>query len=178
MKLWHEIVLAPAVAIVCLVGLGAAAYSVLRQQNATLAELFDIRFGNYRLAAGGSQEIGEVHSSVYRLFTWIGNLKEDKVKEISREQLAKIDRVSKRIGEFSARADLEEEERKLAESVLKNLAKYRKDVDMAIDLSTVDVNTGMSAMQTADFTYQEITKDLRELVEIETRLAQVDYDSA
>ena len=103
MKLWHKIVLAPAVAIVCLVGLGAAAYTVLQQQNETLIELFDTRFGNYRLAAGGSQEIGEVHSSVYRLFTWIGNLKEDKIKQITGEQLAKIDRVSARLAEFGAR---------------------------------------------------------------------------
>ena len=178
MKLWHKIVLAPAVAMLCLLALGGASYRVLIQQNATLAELFDVRFGSYRLTAGSAQEIGEVHSNVYRLFTWIGNLSDDKVKQITSEQLAKIDRVSARIDEFSRRPELEAEERKLAEGLQKKLAKYRKDVDTAIDLSTVDVNTGMSAMQTADFTFQEIVKDLRELIEVETRLAQEDYESA
>src|SRR5262245_22598447 len=178
MKIWHKILVAPALAMLFLIALGATAYSVLYQQNEALVELFTERFGSYQLAARSSQEIGEVHATVYRLFTWIGNLKEERIKQISGEQLAKIDRVSARISAFEERQELEDAERTLAAAVVKKLAKYRKDVDLAIDLSTVDVNTGMSAMQTADATFQELIKDLNSLVETETRLAQEDYDAA
>ena len=178
MKVWHKILLAPGMAIVFLIVLGATAYGVLRQQNAALVELFSVRFVSYQLAARASHEIGEVHANVYRLFTWIGNLKEDRIKQVAGEQMRKLDEVVKGVGEFGARADLEPAERKLAEAALKKIAKYRKDVDTAMDLATVDVNTGMSAMQTADFSFQELMKDFRDLVEVETKLAQDDYDGA
>ena len=178
MKIWHKVLVAPALAMLFLVALGAAAYSVLAQQNSALVELFTQRFGGYQVAARSVQEVGEVHSAVYRLFTWIGNLKEERIKQITTEQLAKIDRTGARISAFDKRMDLEDDERAVAQGLLKKLAKYRKDVDTAIDLSTVDVNTGMSAMQTADATYQDMVKDLNALVEIETRLAQEDYEAA
>jgi methyl-accepting chemotaxis protein len=178
MKVWHKILVAPGVAIVFLIMLGAISYSVLTRQHTALADLFNTRFGSYQLAANSSQEISEVHSNVYRLFTWIGNLKEDQIKRITNEQLAKIDAVINNIARFTANKELDAGERKTAEAAAKKLAKYRKDVDMAIDLSTVDVNTGMAAMQTADISFQEMLKDFKELVQIEMRLAQEGYDGA
>src|SRR5262245_25356183 len=132
MKIWHKILVAPALAMLFLIALGATAYSVLYQQNEALVELFTERFGSYQLAARSSQEIGEVHATVYRLFTWIGNLKEERIKQISGEQLAKIDRVGVRIKTFEERHDLEDAERTLAAALLKQVANYRKGVDVAV----------------------------------------------
>ena len=70
------------------------------------------------------------------------------------------------------------EERKLVDTVLPKLAKYRKDVDAAIDLSTVDVGTGMMAMQTADAQFQGLLKDFTELVQLEKKLSQEAYEGA
>jgi methyl-accepting chemotaxis protein len=158
--------------------LGAVSYSVLTYQNSTLAELFNNRFGNYRLASNSAQEISEVHSNVYRLFTWLGNLKEDKINQITNEQKTKINAVTLSIAKFAARSDIEPEEQKVAESLVKKLGKYEKDVDMAIDLSKVDFNTGMSAMQSADSDFQVMIKDFKELVQLNQRLAQENYESA
>ncbi len=178
MKVWHKILVAPGVAIVFLVVLGAMSYSVLTRQHSTLGELFNTRFGNYQLAANSAQAIGEVHSNVYRLFTWIGNLKEDKIKQITSEQKARIDTVIKNMAQFAARPDLDAEERRIAESVIKKLGKYQGDVDTAIDMSAVDVNTGMAMMQTADTGFQQMYQELGQLVQLETRLAQASYEGA
>lgn len=171
MKIWHRIIVAPAVAIALLMVLGVVCYSVLTRQHATLEDLVNNRFGSYRLAAESAREIGEVHAEVYRLFTWIGNLQEKKIKQITTEQIAKIDAVARRLTEFGARPDLDPSEREIAQSVLTKLAKYKKDVDSAIDLSIVDINTGMSAMQTADSRFQEMTADFGRLVELEKKFA-------
>ena len=178
MKVWHKILVAPGVAILFLFLLGLSTYSVLRGQNATLVELFATRFGSYQLVARSSQEIAEVHSGTYRLFTWIANLNEHKVKQAKGGLLDKIDSVLKQLTAFDARGDLDPDERKIAETLVVKLAKYRKDVDNAIELSTVDLNTGIAAMQTADYDFQDLTKDFSGLVEIETRLAQQRYDGA
>jgi methyl-accepting chemotaxis protein len=178
MKVWHKILVAPGAAILFLLVLGATAYSVLTRQNTALVDLFENRFGSYQLAARSMHEIGDVHTGVYRLFNWIGNLKEDKVKQTTGELLGKIDAVTKSVAAFSARADLDPGERKVAETVAVKLAKYRKDVDQAIDLSVGDVNTGMAAMQTADLGFQDMMKDFTQLVDVETRLAHDGYESA
>jgi methyl-accepting chemotaxis protein len=178
MKIWHKVVVAPAVAIALLIVLGATCYSVLTRQHATLQDLVNNRFGSYQLAADSAREIGEVHAEVYRLFTWIGNLKEQKIKEITARQIAKIDAVTRKLNDFAAKPGIDSTERDITQAVVKHLAKYKKDVDNAIDLSIADINTGMSAMQTADSDFQEMNKDFQQLVELETHLAAGSYDSA
>jgi methyl-accepting chemotaxis protein len=178
MKVWQKILVAPAVAIVFLMALGAVSYSALTQQQSTLDDLVNVRFGNYQLAANSAQEISEVHANVYRLFTWLGNLQEVKIKQITSAQKSNIDAVTRHITAFGAASGLNADERRIAESVVKKLAKYKNDVDMAIDLSGVDINTGMAAMQTADSGFQEMVKQFKELVQIEKQLAQSSHERA
>ena len=178
MKIWHKILVAPAAAISFLMILGVVSYSVLTHQQSALDEVFKVRFGGYQLAANSAQEVTEVHANVYRLFTWVGNLKEDKIKQITNEQKAKIDAVTSQITEFSVRPGLDPSELQAAQTLIQKLGKYKKDVDMAIDLSGVDIDTGMAAMQTADGRFREMIKEFKELIQVEKRLAQQSYDSA
>src|SRR6266545_2882161 len=135
MKVWHKILIAPVVAMAFLAIFGLVSYVVLNQQNSALADLKENRFASYQLVAQSEQAISEVHSNVYRLLTWLGNLKEDKIKQITDEQKVRIKAVAKQMGDFAARAGLDADERKAAEAIVKKLVKYETDVDMAIDLS-------------------------------------------
>ncbi len=178
MKVWHKIMVAPGVAITFLMVLGAISYSVLTYQNSKIAELFNHRFANYQIASGSAQDISEVHSNVYRLFTWLGNLKEDKIDQITNEQNSKIDALTQRITLFAGRENMDANELRIAKSIVEKLGKYRKDVDTAIDMSKADFNMGMSAMQTADNDFQIMLKDFQELVKLEQQLAQGNYDKS
>ena len=113
MKVWHKVLVAPAVSIVFLVLLGALSYGALMQQNLVLEELTKVRFTGYQIAADSAQDISEVHSNVYRLLTWIGNLNEEKITKISNDEKGKIDKVTKSVAQFDQRPELTAEERKL-----------------------------------------------------------------
>jgi methyl-accepting chemotaxis protein len=178
MKILHKVLVAPAIAMAFLLVLGGTSYTMLSHQREILTDLVGNRFSSYQLAADSARQIGEVHAEVYRLFTWIGNLKADKIKQITTTQLAKIDEVAKKVTQFGARPEADPTEREIVQSLLKKLAKYKTGVDTAIDLSTVDVNTGMSAMQTADYDFQDLNQDFRQLVELETKFASNGYDGA
>ena len=178
MKVWHKVLVAPAVAIFFLMLLGGLSYAALMQQKSAMEELTKNRFNGYQVAADSAQDISEVHSNVYRLLTWMGNLSEEKVKKITAEEKAKIDVVVKTVTAFGTQPGVTPEERKLAEAVLPKLAKYRKGVDNAIDLSTVDVGTGMMAMQSADIQFQEMLKEFMELVQLEKKMSQDSYETA
>jgi methyl-accepting chemotaxis protein len=177
-KVLHKILVAPAVAILFLLVLGGLSYGVLQQQNSALEELARSRFAGYQVAAEAAQELSEVHSSVYRLITWIANLKDDKIKQVTDQQKARIDQVNATIAQFAGKTDATEGERKLIGLATAELAKYRKAIDAAIDLSTVDVSTGAMAMQSADTQFQGMLKHFEELVQLEKRLAQESYEAS
>ena len=65
--------------------------------------------------------------------------------------------------EFAARPVLADAERKIVQLVIVQLATYRKDVDAAINLSTIDPATGIAAMQTADARIREMLEEFKEL---------------
>jgi methyl-accepting chemotaxis protein len=178
MKIWHKILVAPGLAIIFLLGFGAIAYGVFDRQNAALEDLAKRRLAGVVIATDASQDLSEVHSNVYRLFTWIANLGEDKVKQSTAEQNAKIEAVTKSLTQFRAQSHVSAEERKRIDVVLPMLAKYLKLVDDAIDISTIDVSTGAMTMQAADTHFVAMVKNLDELVQFEKKLAQESYDSA
>ena len=178
MKVWQKILVAPAIAVAFLMLLGALSYGVMKQQNLALEELAKNRFTGYQIAADLAQDISEVHSNVYRLLTWMGNLSEDKVKKIRKDETAKIDEVIKQATRFAALPQLTDEERKLAGAVLPKLADYRRNVDSAIDISTVEVAMGMMAMQAADAHFQALLKEFTALVQLEKKLAQGSYEAS
>ncbi|MBL0124643.1 MAG: HAMP domain-containing protein [Betaproteobacteria bacterium] len=178
MKIWQKIVMAPGVAILFLALVGTIAYGVIASQQAALGDMYHQRFANYRFAAASAQSLSEVHTNTYRLFTWIANLKEDKIKQIVDEQASRLNSVVLKVSEAGKRPEISDGERKLIDGVLKKLLKYKQQIDMAIDLSTVDINTGMSAMQTADSTFVELHKEFTQLIELQTKLAEASYGDA
>jgi methyl-accepting chemotaxis protein len=58
------------------------------------------------------------------------------------------------------------------------LTKYESDIDSAIDLSTMDINTGMTVMQTADSGFQNMNGQFRNLIGIEKALANDSFTKA
>jgi methyl-accepting chemotaxis protein len=178
MRIWHKILIAPALAIVFMLGFGAIAYGIVAQQNQALEGLARHRLAGVTVAGDAARDIGEVHADVYRLFTWIANLSEDKVKQAVGQQKARIDAVAASLSKYRTLPHLAEGERKALDAVLPLLPKYRSKVEDAIDLSIGDLSTGAMAMQTADTQFRSMVKELDALVQLEKKLAEQSYESA
>jgi methyl-accepting chemotaxis protein len=177
-KVLHKILVAPAVAIVFLLLLGFLSYGVLHRQNSALDELAGTRLGAYQLAAEAREDVAMVHSSVYRLITWLASLKEDQINAAMREQKAKMDAVEARLAAFAALAGTGEDERKLVGLASAELAKYRKSVFSAVDLSSGDTLTGATAMQLADKQFLTMVQNFDALVALEKTRVQQSHAAA
>ncbi len=178
MKILHKILVSPVVAVIFLILLGANSYIVLTRQHAALAELYDIRFVNSRLAEDASQQISAVHFSMYRSLTRVANLNKEMIQQTANEQNAKIDDVLKKFTLLKDRVSNNESERNIVDSLIKQIVKYKKDIGSAIDQSMIDHNLGLSGMMVADISFQEMLKDFDQLTQIEKRLAQERYMDA
>jgi methyl-accepting chemotaxis protein len=146
--------------------------------NQALHDLSEKRMASVVVASDAAQEVSEIHSNVYRLFTWLANMSEDKVKAAIGEQKGKIDKVIASLTAFRNQPHVTVEGRKLVDSMLPMLTKYRKLADDAIDLGTIDVAMGAMAMQAADIQFQSTIKDLDQLVQMQKKLARDSYESS
>src|SRR5688500_6875601 len=178
MKTWHKILIAPGIAITFLLAFGAIAYSAVSEQNRVLEDLTHRRMGGVTVVGDAAQDMSEVHSNVYRLFTWIANLSEEKIKQAVTTQRQKIDGVAASLAKYRAQSHLTDSERKALDAVLPMVAKYRKLADDAIDISSIEVAMGAMAMQGADYHFQAMLKELDRLVVIEKQLARESYEAA
>jgi methyl-accepting chemotaxis protein len=178
MKLYQRIALAPGLALLFLVLFGAVVYRALNIEQVAMKEIFTTRFGFFQKTNDVSAGIDSVHAGVYRLVTWIGNYDQAKVTRMSTELIAQVDAATAIVQKLSTEAETSEDERHSLEVVLGHLVSYKKHVATALDLATVDVNTGLAAMQTADMTFQELRRSLDALTDLEKKLAQTRYDEA
>ena len=177
MKLWQKISVAPTLAMVFLLLVGGFSYVVLARQQSALEQLYKERFAAYRSAAVAAQSMTEVHSNIYRLFTWIQNLKPEQVEQATAEQKKKMAEVAA----FAAalgQQDLGAEERRIVQGLAPRISKYSETIVKAIDLSTVDVSIGAMQMQNADAAFHAILKDLGALVDQAGARAEQSYQEA
>ena len=177
MKIWHKILVAPAVAIVFLVALGATAFLMLKQQNEGLDALVTQRMARFETAADAARDMAQIHSGVYRLITWMANYDEARIKSTAAGLRKGTEGVEASLGQLAA-SDLAPEERHALETVQPLLAKYRAAVDKAIDISTIDLATGLMAMQNADTAFQSVQQEVDALVALEQRLARASHEAA
>ena len=178
MRIWHKILIAPALAIVFLLGFGAVAYGIVSRQNAAIAELADKRLAAVVVASDAAQVLGHTQARSYQLFTWIDTLGEEQVKKAMAEQKAQVDGVVASLKGMRAQSHLSEEEAHIIDGVLPVLEKYGKLAVDALDISTIEVAMGAMAMKGADAQYDQAIRGLHALVALEKKLAEESYAQA
>ncbi|MGV3573485.1 MAG: methyl-accepting chemotaxis protein [Ramlibacter sp.] len=171
MKIWHKILIGPTVAILFLLALGGLSAGMMMRQAAAMDELVKVRNSALDIATSAAQEVGDVHSNVYRMFTWIENLGEDKLKSTAADQRKRIDAVLDRFKAFSERPNLLPEEKALIASLQPQLSSYRTDINTALQLSLTNAGNGKLAMEAADTGFQALLKDFGALVALQKKLS-------
>jgi len=172
MSIRWKILAAPGVALFFMLLVGLGGHFVLQREQAVIRDMTEIRFANFAFAAQQADQLNAVHSGAYRFFTWIGDLNEAKMEESIKALVAKTDVVIAAVKRFETGGALEPEERAVIAKVSETLVRYRKDIDMALDLASGDVKMGMVAMQTADQRYQQTSGLLDQWVKLEASLAK------
>ena len=178
MKLYQRVLLAPGLAILCLGAFGVVASRALDTQQTATEEIFKTRFAYFERATQTSSEIDAAHAMAYRVVTWIGTYGEGQLATASAEIRRRVERAAALAKELSGTGGLTAPERELLGAIVADVSKYGKSAASAIDLASVDVNSGLAAMQTADLAYQDLRARVDALVQIESQLAQERFDEA
>jgi len=109
-------------------------------------------------------QLSEVHTRLYRTMTIISSLDDKTVKTERAQQAGKLLAVSTE-GTKAADASIDDAIQKDLRGFVGQVAKYQKSADSAIDLATVDANTGVAALQSADTDFKALNASLASVLE-------------
>jgi methyl-accepting chemotaxis protein len=116
-------------------------------------------------------ELAEVHVLLYRTIAVIGSMEEPEVKS-RRDSLPKVAaEVRQSLAQVLSADDAKSD---AALGFDQSLKKFIGNADMAIDLSTIDPNTGVAALQTADAEHKALIVQLGKLIELVKHRADAD----
>jgi methyl-accepting chemotaxis protein len=177
MRIWHKILVAPAVAILFLLTFGVVAYLVVQRQAASLDEIATTRRAGVEAATDAAQKVSESHAGVYRLFTGRTAMTDEQAKQAQDAVADKLDGVQGYLTGFRAQPHVSDEERKHLDAVLGKLSEYRKLVDEAVAGSTSASGAALM-MRAPDQTFQAMLQDLAALAAFEKRLAERSHEEA
>ena len=179
LKMGKKLFLAPLAVIVFLLIFGAISYVGLFNQKGAINDIYNNRFGAYKSSANMIINLANVHANVYKVISW-GNANYDakKIESLGKEQVAVVEKTIQNVKTQLASKTLSQEEKKIYQSTLEQLEEYKKPVEGVIDLAGADLNSATMFMGTADDKFQILNKNLENLLALENKLSEGQYNFA
>jgi len=178
LKLGTKLLLAPLMTgVIALAGGGINALLMDRTAVAN-AEAFKTDLGNLRTITQAQEQMGRLHASAYRTVALIASLDEPAVKAFRSDLKTQVEGVSRVVSAIAGSQGGSEAMAASVKGIAGDLSRYTKQADNAIDMASVDPNTGVAAMQGADETFKSASKHMANIVQgIEAASAQAGVDS-
>ena len=93
---------------------------------------------DFKTVANVQQQLGQVHTSVYKTVALIGSLDDARIKSFRSDLVKQLDGIKRVSGVLAEAAGADAELRSAVAEIGKQLDTYGKQADSAIDLSSVD----------------------------------------
>ena len=165
MKLATKMLLAPmaALAAVLAIGLGNNVYSL--REVVAANEAGQQRNDVFMTMVSVQTQVGEMHGSVFRTIALMASLDDAKVKALRAQLKAQVDGLTRTLAALETQDITPPETDAHIQTALPLLQAYLGKADAAIDLASVDPNTGVAAMQEAEARYKELAALMGKIVQ-------------
>jgi methyl-accepting chemotaxis protein len=178
MRMSRKVMLAPMVAVACLLALGWEAYYGLGRQRAAVGSII-ARFQTHDATSTTENELTYVHASLYRLLEWTAaRYDQAKIDALAKQQVNNLARALDRINRSLESQTLTEQERKHYVNLLAQAKEYQEKALGVMDLASGDLITATMYMSVADEKFLELNATLNALEEIERRLSSEEHEAS
>jgi len=155
-KLKHKLMLGPWItAAMLLIAVSACAAVFSHYSRVSNAQQHEARATESTLQQA-SEQLGTELIGLYRTMAIIDSVKEARIKEQRSELALQTQAQIKRVVQLAVEAH-DPAAAAAAQSIEQTAARFVKAADMALDMGSVDANTGVAALQTADAEYKQLT---------------------
>ncbi len=156
MKIVHKLFIAPAVAMAFLILIGGMVYFFSGEQDRRLLRLKEDTFEGFRGISAQTIALGQINSEVYANIAIMASLDEKAITGISKDINDKTSKITSELKRLENNRSVKETVQKL----LPILNRYTTAVLSAIDMASVDPNTGIASMQTATREFNALKSEL------------------
>jgi len=175
MRMSRKVMLAPMVAVLCLLALGLEAWHGLRTQQDAAASII-ARFRAHDATATTESELTYVHASLYRLLEWhAARYDAGKIDALGREQVKSLGRSLERIQRGLESGALAPDERGRYETLLAQAKEYQQKVLEVIDLAGGDLITATMFMSGADEKFLALSGTLNAIEDVERKRSDAEH---
>ena len=150
----------PLVALLCLLAMGAMSYLAMQQNERRMHDVRDVTLAAERLANHQAVALGQVHAAVYAKIAIAASLSDAQFKEFGKQTDQQLNAITQGLTALKGYAGAAAE----ATQALPAVERYRASIVQALDLASMDPNTGVAAMQAATTHYQLVRKQLDQVV--------------
>ena len=164
MKLGHKLLLAPLLTAVVLLGTAQLNVFLNTGQATATQELFTNQIGVFKTISASQEKLAQVHADVYRTVALVASLDESKVKAARAALAQRMGEVKASLLSLTQGDTVDAELRAIGAEAGRLIDSYVKTGDSAIDMATVDPNTGITMMQGADAAYAGMAKTVGQVV--------------
>ena len=150
----------PVVALLCLLAMGAMSYLAMQQNERRMHDVKDVTLRAERLANRQAIVLGQVHAEVYAKIAIAASLTEAQFKTFGTQTEQQLNAIMQGLTELKGYAGASAE----AAQALQAIERYRASIAQALDLASMDPNTGVAAMQGATTQYQLVRQQLDQVL--------------
>jgi len=165
MKLAAKMLLPPmaSLAVVLAIGLGSTVLSL--REVVTANEADQQRNEVFMTTVAVQTQVGEMHGGVYRTIALMASLDDAKVKVLRGQLKTQVEGLTRTLTTLAELEATPPETDAHINATLPLLKTYLAKADTAIDLASVDPNTGVAAMQDAEARYKEVATLIAKIVQ-------------
>ena len=160
MKLSHKLILAPVVTAVVVLATGQLSTYFSGQAVQASNARYAGQLKQIQSLADVQDQVSRMHVEVYRLMTIIGSVEEAKTLALRKSMAGQAQDMQKVLGMLADEAPADSPVRQQLSAANAQIGEFVKRADSAIDLGSVDPNTGVAAMQGADDAYGKLGQSL------------------
>ena len=160
MKLALKLLAAPLLTAVVVFSAGQVNAFLLGDEVQANQAAFKAQMEDFQTLTSVQDQLAQLHAGVYRTVALIASMDEPRIKAYRAQLALQLAGVKRTV---AAVVDAEDHDPVLLDAVAqlgKQVDKYASQADAAVDLASVDPNTGIAAMQGADTTFAALAKTM------------------
>lgn len=164
MKLKARVLIPAGICLAATVAVGATGMVAMHEIGRMLQHSNDHELATYSRALRIKASLGELQAYTYRQVTLAGSLSNDQVKQARAGIASQIATQRQELQTLQPAVAQDRESAEALAATLADMEKYARTVDQAVDMASVDPNTGIASMQTADEIFHRNADHLDKIV--------------
>lgn len=172
MKVFHQTLIAPGVACFFLVLTSLSSWWALERQNDQLDNVVQQGMVHSHEVTRFADHLTVSYAHAYRSLTWTSAINDNRVEKDTPRILSDLSASLTEFTKFIESSKFSTAELELVNRVKSTAQAYEKSLSTTLDMAGMDINTGVTGMQTVDEHYSKLESEVRQLVEFETQQSQ------